>query len=112
MLTSSTLIFSIGSGERKRCSNMAPVLKLRSLAWIKARKLPGVRCSTLNTECRSLLCLMIMPGRSCVAGIDMQLNFSLMMTIERRTEGGQATAPVHADDTKLLFYTELRCSGN
>src|SRR5207248_6740857 len=26
-------------------------------------------CSTLNTECRSLLCLMIMPGRSWVAGI-------------------------------------------
>src|SRR5205823_9457961 len=32
-------------------------------------KLPGVRCSTLKTECRSLLCLMIMPGRSWVAGI-------------------------------------------
>jgi len=29
-----------------------------------------VRCSTLNTECKSLLCLMIMPGRSWVAGID------------------------------------------
>src|SRR5262245_27027429 len=70
MLTSSTVIFSMGSGERKRCSNMAPVRKSRSLAWIKARRLPGVRCSTLNTECRSLLCLMIMPGRSWVAGID------------------------------------------
>src|SRR5579859_3195650 len=60
----------MGSGERKRCSNMAPVRRLRSLAWIKARRLPGVRCSTLNTECKSLLCLMIMPGRSWVAGID------------------------------------------
>src|SRR5882762_2644080 len=70
MLTSSTVIFSIGSGERNRCSNIAPVRKLRSLAWINARRLPGVRCSTLNTECRSLLCLMIMPGRSWVAGID------------------------------------------
>src|SRR6202047_25629 len=70
MLTSSTVTFSIGSGERKRCSNMAPVRRLRSLAWMKARRLPGVRCSTLNTECRSLLCLMIMPGRSWVAGID------------------------------------------
>src|SRR3954463_13543550 len=59
----------MGSGERKRCSNMAPVRTLRSLAWMKARKLPGVRCSTLNTACRSLLCLMIMPGRNCVAGI-------------------------------------------
>src|ERR1700751_206871 len=70
MLISSTVIFSIGSGERNRCSNIAPVRKLRSLAWMKARRLPGVRCSTLNTECRSLLCLMIMPGRSWVAGID------------------------------------------
>src|SRR6267378_1099367 len=70
MLTSSTLTFSMGSGERKRCSNMAPVRRLRSFAWMKARRLPGVRCSTLNTECKSLLCLMIMPGRSWVAGID------------------------------------------
>src|SRR5262245_28863868 len=74
MLTSSTLTFSIGSGERKRCSNMAPVRKLRSLAWMNARRLPGVRCSTLNTECKSLLCLMIMPGRIWVAGIDIVLN--------------------------------------
>src|SRR6266550_7673069 len=36
---------------------------------MKARKFPGVRCSTLKTECRSLLCLMIMPGRSWVAGM-------------------------------------------
>src|SRR5271156_76942 len=60
---------SIGSGERKRCSNMAPVRRLRSLAWMNARRFPGVRCSTLKTECSSLLCLMIMPGRICVAGI-------------------------------------------
>src|SRR5208283_2841268 len=70
MFYSSTLTFSMGSGERKRCSNMAPVRRLRNLAWMKARRLPGVRCSTLNTECKSLLCLMIMPGRSWVAGID------------------------------------------
>src|ERR1700736_564329 len=69
MSTSSTTILSIGSGERKRCSNIAPVRKLRSLAWMNARKLPGVRCSTLKTVCSSLLCLMIMPGRICVAGI-------------------------------------------
>src|SRR5690349_728905 len=48
---------------------MAPVRRLRSLAWINARKLPGVRCSTLNTEHKSLLCLMTMPGRIWVAGI-------------------------------------------
>src|SRR5229473_1986084 len=74
MSTSSTLTFSMGSGERKRCSNIAPVRRLRSLAWMKARRLPGVRCSTLNTECRSLLCLMIMPGRIWVAGIDIARN--------------------------------------
>src|SRR5277367_1429040 len=69
MAVSSTTTRSMGSGERKRCSNMAPVRRLRSLAWIKARRLPGVRCSTEKTACSSLLCLMIMPGRICVAGI-------------------------------------------
>src|ERR1700678_1533240 len=69
MGTSSTMTRSMGSGERKRCSNMAPVRRLRSLAWMNARRLPGVRCSTLKTVCSSLLCLMIMPGRICVAGI-------------------------------------------
>src|ERR1700685_415823 len=44
---------------------------------MKARRLPGVRCSTLKTECRSLLCLMIMPGRICVAGIDIVRNHLL-----------------------------------
>src|SRR5580693_9036529 len=69
MRTSSTTTFSMASAERKRCSNMAPDFKLRSLAWMKARRLPGVRCSTLKTVCNWSLCLMIMPGRSCVAGI-------------------------------------------
>src|ERR1035437_9508604 len=59
----------MASAERKRCSNMAPVRRLRSLAWMKARRLPGVRCSTLKTRCSWSLCLMIMPGRICVAGI-------------------------------------------
>src|SRR5215472_6734453 len=72
----------MGSGERKRCSNMAPVRRLRSLAWMKARKLPGVRCSTLNTECRSLLCLMIMPGRNWVAGIDIAQNSPCTIAVE------------------------------
>src|SRR5271156_1131799 len=36
---------------------------------MNARRFPGVRCSTLKTVCSSLLCLMIMPGRICVAGI-------------------------------------------
>src|SRR5437763_15315349 len=59
----------MASAERKRCSYIAPVRRLRSLVWMKARRLPGVRCSTLKTACRSLLCLMTMPGRSWVAGI-------------------------------------------
>ena len=79
MLLSSTLTFSIGSGERKRSTNIAPVRRLRSLAWMKARRLPGVRCSTLNTECKSLLCLMIMPGRSWVAGIDIAVYISFAL---------------------------------
>src|ERR1700751_2686791 len=60
---------SMGSGERKRCSKMAPVRRLRSLDWMNERKLPGVRCSTLKTVCSSLLCLIIIPGLICVAGI-------------------------------------------
>src|ERR1017187_6659814 len=87
MLTSSTLTFSMASGERKRCSNMAPVGRLRRLAWMKARRLPGVRCSTLNTECKSLLCLMIMPGRSWVAGIDIA---GLHLLHSARNSGGGA----------------------
>src|SRR6185437_4340246 len=40
-------------------------------------------CSTLNTACRSLLCLMTMPGRIWVAGIDMRGNYSLPEIVER-----------------------------
>src|ERR1700733_4711219 len=74
----------MGSGERKRCSNMAPVRRLRNLAWIKARRFPGVRCSTLNTECRSLLCLMTIPGRNWVAGIAMLLRLLTLVTLPGR----------------------------
>src|ERR1019366_9564907 len=81
----------MGSGERKRCSNMAPVRRLRNLAWIKARRLPGVRCSTLKTEWRSLLCRMIIPGRSWVAGIDIAGQISLDDGSLSRAAGGQAT---------------------
>src|SRR6201996_2558577 len=106
MAISSTMTRSIGSGERKRCSNMAPVHRLRSLAWMKARRLPGVRCSTLKTECRSLLCLMIMPGRSWVAGIDIArrtlLEYDCGLT---PAEGGQPTISA-ATRAKLLFYTQ------
>src|ERR1700687_5625690 len=93
MLTSSTLTFSMGSGERKRCSNMAPVRRLRSFAWMKARRLPGVLCSTLNTECKSLLCLMIMPGRSWVAGIDISVLHLLTLCWEFWTAGAGPGSP-------------------
>src|SRR3954471_16837475 len=55
---------------------MAPVRRFRSLAWMNARKLPGVRCSTLKTACNSLLCLITMPGRIWVAGIDIKVRNS------------------------------------
>src|SRR5574341_1881661 len=48
---------------------MEPERRLRSLAWMKPRLLPGVRCSTLNTVHRSLPCITTMPGRSWVAGM-------------------------------------------
>src|SRR5271155_2469988 len=94
----------MGSGERKRCSNMAPVRRLRSLAWIKARRLPGVRCSTAKTECRSLLCLMIMPGRSWVAGIDMNEEISLRIAADQRKTHDDHS---HQALTNSLFYTGL-----
>src|ERR1700758_4448358 len=99
----------MGSGERKRCSNMAPVRRLRSLAWIKARRLPGVRCSTLKTECRSLLCLMIMPGRSCVAGIDIARNYPCTIAVE--TGGRGQSHKSAATGAKALFYTWVRRKG-
>src|SRR3974377_1807342 len=66
---------------------MAPVRRLRSLAWMNARRLPGVRCSTLNTECRSLLCLMTMPGRICVAGIAITMTPSSLWKNTARDAG-------------------------
>src|SRR5438034_6258456 len=84
----------MGSGERKRCSNVAPVRRFRSLAWMKARRLPGVRCSTLKTECRSLLCLMIMPGRSWVAGIAIakKISFECGKLVSGRRVGSHRSA--------------------
>src|SRR5579864_5375319 len=78
---------------------------------MKARRFPGVRCSTLNTECRSLLCLMIMPGRSWVAGIDIASDsllekFTLDWTGERR-----ASTDSPARGSNALFYTGLTIIG-
>src|SRR6266436_5364890 len=86
---------------------MAPVLRLRSLAWIKARRLPGVRCSTLKTECRSLLCLMIIPGRIWVAGIDIAGNNLLQNNCDLLSwrKAGQATFSA-AQRPENLFYTQ------
>src|ERR1700757_3191062 len=75
---------------------------------MKARRLPGVRCSTLKTECRSLLCLMIMPGRSWVAGIDIARKTLLECDCGLTpAEGGQPTISA-ATRAKVLFYTQLR----
>src|SRR5579859_3533444 len=77
---------------------------------MKARRLPGVRCSTLKTECRSLLCLMIMPGRSCVAGIDIAEKLSLIqLWFAEPTEGGQATSS--AATGRVKGYFTRSCAG-
>src|SRR5207253_6790125 len=98
----------MGSGERKRCSNIAPVRRLRSFAWMNARRFPGVRCSTLKTECRSLLCLMIMPGRSCVAGIAIAELNSLHYL--RLAKGKGSHSPVCG--LTLVFYMTCSNLGN
>src|SRR5438876_11982821 len=99
----------MGSGERKRCSNIAPVRRLRSFAWMKARRLPGVRCSTLKTECRSLLCLMIMPGRSWVAGIDIAEKLSLYDC--GCEAGGRRGRPQIPPPRRLKDYFTLTSAG-
>src|SRR5258706_15983552 len=95
---------------------MAPVRRFRSLAWMKARRLPGVRCSTLNTECRSLLCLMIMPGRSWVAGIDIARLHLLTLLGNSRQRGGTPWLPTDAArrvaTVNVLFYTGFGTSEN
>ena len=63
------MAFSTLSSEEKRCSVMVPVRRLRMRACTKPRRLPGVRCVMENTEYSSLLNLMIIPGRNCVAEI-------------------------------------------
>src|SRR5512133_1251207 len=86
---------------------MAPVRRLRNLGWISARKFPGVRCSTLNTECRSLLCLITMPGRSWVAGIAIAAKSPSDWVSVNGREAGHATDSATHRTTKGLFYTEM-----
>src|ERR1700751_4938433 len=71
---------------------------------MKARRLPGVRCSTLNTECRSLLCLMIMPGRSWVAGIAIADEISLGLDgLVGRRKAGDFVVATHGDRTAYFI---------
>src|SRR6266496_2759114 len=77
---------------------------------MKARRLPGVRCSTLNTECRSLLCLMIMPGRSWVAGIDIAGLHLLLSSWNSQRRDGSPTSAAYGINS--LFYTGLARSAN
>src|SRR6266850_1049916 len=58
------------SSERKRYSVCVPLRRLRSLVCTIPRQLPGVTCTTFITRQRSFWCWMIMPTRSCVAGIN------------------------------------------
>src|SRR6266567_8334322 len=76
---------------------------------MKARRLPGVRCSTLKTECRSLLCLMIMPGRSWVAGIDIGEKLSLCdCGLQSRRKTGRLQDPPPRGRKR---YFTLSCAG-
>src|SRR5438105_15724340 len=94
---------------------MAPVRRLRSLAWMKARRLPGVRCSTLKTECRSLLCLMIMPGRIWVAGIDIAglhlLTASWKLSAAGRDRQGFRQTHLAASLRITLYFTQSLALG-
>ena len=65
------------SSEEKRCSIMVPELSLRIFTCTKPRRLPGVRCSILKIEHNSLLNLITIPGRNCVAEIIRWSFFSL-----------------------------------
>src|SRR5262245_9544893 len=67
----SRVIRSALSSDRKRCSVCEPERRLRSLVCTMPRQLPGVTCTTFITRQRSFWCWMIMPTRSCVAGINM-----------------------------------------
>src|ERR1700678_3143201 len=78
---------------------------------MKARRLPGVRCSKLNTECRSLLCLMIMPGRSWVAGIDIA-GLHLLHTARNSGAAGQVDKTSAALGINISFYTGGGDCGN
>src|SRR4051812_20160804 len=82
---------------------MALVRRLRSFAWIKARRLPGVRCSTLNTECRSLLCLITIPGRSCVAGIAIAKTL-LKIAVAGWRKAGRPHFPPHTGAETVILH--------
>ncbi len=73
------MAFSTLSSDEKRCSVMVPLRRLRILACTKPRRLPGVRWLTLKTEYSSLLNLITMPGRICVAEIMKLLDCELAL---------------------------------
>src|ERR1017187_10222500 len=101
----------MASAERKRSSNMAPVRMLRSLAWMKARRLPGERCSTLKTRCNWSLCLIIMPGRICVAEIDIRVELLALCAAHPREKFGLGLSShciVGADE---LFFGHANKTG-
>src|SRR2546426_1171304 len=60
------------SSERKRYSVCVPLRRLRSFVCTMPRQFPGVTWTTFMTRQRSFWCWMIMPTRSCVAGINME----------------------------------------
>src|SRR5947199_7269832 len=63
------MALSTMSTERKRCSLIAPFLRLRIRAWTRPRRLPGVLCWASTTRYSSFSCLMHIPRFNWVAWI-------------------------------------------
>src|SRR4051794_32784900 len=84
------MAFSTLSSEEKRFSVMVPLRRLRILAWTNPRRLPGVRWLTLKTVYSSLLYLITMPGRICVADIMNSSKCGLGVTRVSSIAGGSA----------------------
>src|SRR4051794_36022500 len=67
------------------------------------RLFPGVRCSTLNTWCRSLLCIMTAPGRSRVAVMAMNTSPKVLLDDsppDRAAQGGAQRQEQPTDFTR------------
>src|SRR5689334_18080584 len=118
------MAFSTRSSDEKRFSVIVPLFRLRIFACTKPRRLPGVRCVTLKTEYRSLLYLITMPGRICVAEIikilECRLDPTELLSIARpgqrpsRSNGNRARerAPAARGQATATLQELLRTAGS